>query len=359
MVSDASDVEHMRRALELAERGWGRVAPNPLVGAVVVNEGAVVGEGWHQEYGGPHAEVHALRNAGAGCRGATLYVTLEPCSHHGKTPPCTDAIIASGVARVIFAASDPNPRARGGAEVLRAAGVEVIAGMEEQQACDQNAAFFHRFGAPKLPWTALKLAVSLDAAVADLAGRSQWITGEQARAETHRLRAGFDAIAVGIGTALADDPRLTVRGGVVPSVPPVRIVFDRDLRLPPDSALGRSAREVPVWVVSRAAHPARRGPLEAAGVKIVEAYSISEALAALRDRGIASLLCEGGSGIAASLLEAGAVNRLYLFYAPILLGVGAQRAFGALAGTQLDQAHRWRSLGAKQFGDDTLLTLAV
>ncbi len=210
----------MRRALELAARGWGRVAPNPLVGAVVARGGEVVGEGWHTGYGRPHAEVEALRVAGEAARGATLYVTLEPCAHHGKTPPCTDAILAAGVRRVVFAASDPNPRAAGGCAVLETAGVEVERGVEMRAALDLNAPFFHGIAGPERPWTELKLAVSLDGRVADRDGRSAWITGEEARAEVHRMRAGFGAVAVGIGTALADDPRLTVRGAVEPRVPP-------------------------------------------------------------------------------------------------------------------------------------------
>jgi diaminohydroxyphosphoribosylaminopyrimidine deaminase / 5-amino-6-(5-phosphoribosylamino)uracil reductase len=211
--AEREDALHMRRALELARRGWGQVRPNPMVGAVVVREGRVVGEGWHTAYGSAHAEVEAIRAAGSETRGATLYVSLEPCSHHGRTPPCTDAVREAGIARLVFAASDPNPLARGGAEILREHGVEVWGGVLEEEARELNAAFFHRFGADgSRPWVELKLALSLDARVADLEGRSAWITGPDSREEVHRLRAGHDAVAVGIGTALADDPLLTVRG---------------------------------------------------------------------------------------------------------------------------------------------------
>lgn len=353
------DREHMRRALELAARGWGRVAPNPLVGAVVVRDGRVVGEGYHAEYGRPHAEVEALRAAGERARGATLYVTLEPCGHHGKTPPCTDAILAAGVRRVVFAASDPNPRAAGGCAVLEAAGVEVARGVEERAALDQNAPFFHAHTRPERTWTALKLALSLDARVADRRGRSAWITGEAAREEVHRMRAGFDAVAVGIGTALADDPKLTVRGPVEPRVPPVRVVFDRGLRLPPEGYLARTAREVPVVAVAAPDAPAeRRKALEGLGVRVLPAAGLEEGLRALREAGIASLFCEGGALLAGALLEGGLVDRLHLFYAPLFLGTQGAGPFGRLASPEIEEAPRWRRLRTVAFGPDTLVTLA-
>ena len=359
--SEAADREHMRRALDLAGRGWGRVAPNPLVGAVLVRDGEVVGEGWHEEYGQAHAEVVALRQAGERARGATAYVTLEPCSHHGKTPPCSEALIAAGVRRVVYAAADPNPSAGGGAQALAAAGIEVAEGVEERASRDLNGPFFHAHdpASAARPWIELKLALSLDARIADADGRSGWITGEEARAEVHRLRAGYDAIAVGIGTALADDPLLTVRGAVEPRVPPVRIVFDRRLRLPVRSKLARSAADAPVWVV---AEPGARGDarlaLEDAGVQVVEAVGVSAALAALRVRGIRSLFCEGGAGVAAALLREDAVDRLTLFYAPLLLGEWGLGAFGGLPGGILASTPRWRHLRSEVFGGDTLITLA-
>ncbi len=356
-----SDAEWMRRALALAAGGWGRVAPNPLVGAVVVRDGRSVGEGFHAEYGRPHAEVEALRAAGEAARGSTLYVTLEPCAHTGKTPPCTDAILAAGVRRVVFAASDPNPKAAGGGEVLRAAGVEVAAGVEERAALDLNGAFFHAHapaGAER-PWTELKLALSLDGRVADREGRSAWITGEAARAEVHRMRAGFDAVAVGIGTALADDPKLTVRGPAEPRVPPARVVFDRRLRLPRDGYLARTAREAPVVVVGAGDAPAeRREALEALGVRVLLADGLRAGLRALREAGIASLLCEGGALLTGSLLEAGLVDRLQLFYAPLLLGPEAESPFGRLDSPPIGEAPRWRHLRTEAFGPDTLVTLA-
>ncbi len=350
----------MRRALQLALRGWGRVAPNPLVGAVVAQGEEVLGEGWHAEYGGPHAEVQALRAAGTRATGATLYVTLEPCAHHGKTPPCTNAILAHGIARVVFAAADPNPQARGGAEVLRASGVELSWGVEEQGTWDQNAPFFHRFAGTKRPWIALKLAMSLDGAVADAYGRSKWITGELARRETHRLRAQFDGIGVGSGTALADDPQLTVRGLVPPRCAPARVVWDRRLRLPTDSRLARTAGEIPVWVVTGATAPEERcSALEDMGVRVLRSRDLGDGLRGLWNHGVGSMLVEGGAHIASALLSGGFVDRLYLFYAPLLLGAGAVRAFGALAAASVESAARWRMLPTEQFGPDTLITLAA
>ena len=249
-----TDESYMRRALDLARGGWGQVAPNPLVGAVVVRDGVVVGEGFHARYGGPHAEPVALAAAGDRALGSTVYVTLEPCAHQGKTPPCVDALVAAGVRRVIAAMRDPNPAAQGGGERLRAAGVDVEFGLLEAEAREMNAAFVHGL-ASDLPWVTLKLAVSLDAAIADPGGRQRWLTGAESRAAVHRMRAGADAVAVGIGTVLADDPRLTVRHATAPRVPPLRVVFDRGARLPPTSALGRSARDSPTVVVAAAPPP--------------------------------------------------------------------------------------------------------
>lgn len=352
----------MRRAIELAWRGWGRVAPNPMVGCVIVrDDGVVVGEGWHTEYGQPHAEVEALRAAGDAARGATAYVSLEPCSHHGKTPPCTDALAAAGVRRVVFGGFDPNPKASGGAAVLRAAGIDVLGGVEEDAVRDQNAAFFHAHspaGAQR-PFVTLKLAMSLDARIADRDGGSVWITGDEARAETHRLRAGYDAVAVGIGTARADDPRLTVRGAVEPRVPPVRIVFDRGLRLPLDSALVRSAREVPVWAVCEPDAPAdRRRALEDAGVRVLGGAGLAAQLRSIRDAGIRSMFVEGGAVLASALLAADVVDRMYLFYAPVLIGPEGAAPFGGIPSPPLGEAHRWRRIATQALGADTLVTLA-
>ncbi|HEU4881376.1 MAG TPA: bifunctional diaminohydroxyphosphoribosylaminopyrimidine deaminase/5-amino-6-(5-phosphoribosylamino)uracil reductase RibD, partial [Longimicrobium sp.] len=308
------DAEYIRRAIELAANGWGRVAPNPMVGCVIVRDGEVVGEGWHREYGGPHAEVEALRAAGDRARGATAYVSLEPCSHWGKTPPCTGALIEAGVRRVVFGGFDPNPKAQGGAEVLRAAGIEVLGGVEEAAVRDQNAVFFHAHSAEgaERPFIALKLAMSLDARIADRTGRSVWITGEESRAEVHRLRAGYDAIAVGIGTALADDPLLTVRGAVQPRVPPKRIVFDRRLRLPVESRLVGSRAEAPLWLVCEPDSRGRPEAMEEDGLRILPATGLADQLRVLREAGVRSMFVEGGSVLASALLVADVVDRMYL-----------------------------------------------
>ncbi|MEP6692269.1 MAG: bifunctional diaminohydroxyphosphoribosylaminopyrimidine deaminase/5-amino-6-(5-phosphoribosylamino)uracil reductase RibD [Gemmatimonadaceae bacterium] len=358
-VDDREDQrDHMARALALAERGWGQTAPNPMVGAVVVRGGEVVGEGWHTRYGAAHAEVEALRAAGERARGATMYVTLEPCAHSGKTPPCTDAIIAAGVSRVEIAAGDPNPAAAGGAARLRAAGVEVIAGVGLDAALELNAAFFASF-AGRGPWVTLKLAVSMDSAIADASGRSRWITGGEARREVHRMRAGHDAIAVGIGTALADDPSLTVREVPAPRVAPTRVVFDRGARLPLERALVRTAREVPtVVVVARDAPASRARALEGAGVRVLRAESLAGALGALGDGGIRSLLVEGGARLAGALLERRLVDRLVIFRAPVLLGEGALGAFAFAPSADVGHAARYRVLQHRLVGDDAMTVYA-
>lgn len=352
----------MRRALELAANGWGRVAPNPLVGCVIVRgDGTLAGEGWHTEYGQPHAEVEALRAAGEAARGATAYVTLEPCAHWGKTPPCTRGLLEAGVRRVVFAAADPNPKAAGGAETLRQAGVDVLGGVEADAAREQNHVFFHAHSTEgeERPFVALKLALSLDARIADRDGRSVWITGGAARGETHRLRAGYDAIAVGIGTALADDPQLTVRGPLEPRVAPTRVVFDRHLRLPADGTLARTAKEVPTLVVAGIdADGARERALVNAGVRVLRADGLGAQLRAVRDAGIRSMFVEGGAGLASAMLAADAVDRQYLFYAPVMLGPQALNAFGGIGSPGIGEATRWRHVRTETFEGDTLITLA-
>src|SRR2546425_1710727 len=239
----------MRRALELAWRGWGRVSPNPLVGAVVLRGDETVAEGWHAEFGGPHAELNALHAAGEKARGATLVVSLEPCAHQGKTPPCTDAIRAAGVRRVVAAVRDPDVEARGGVEVLKRAGIETQIGPLAEEAAAQNAPFLFTRLQTDPPVLALKLATSLGGRIPESGGRSQWISGPEARDHVHWLRAGFDAIAVGGTTALTDNPQLTARG-LTPRKPPVRIVFDRRAMLNLGVSLVQTAREVPTWVVA-------------------------------------------------------------------------------------------------------------
>jgi len=359
-LQDPDDQEFMRRALDLAERGWGRVSPNPLVGAVVVQGGRIVGEGWHREYGAPHAEVEALRSAGELARGARLYVTLEPCSHSGKTGPCTSAIREAGIATVVFAARDPNPLAGGGGAVLRSAGLEVRSGVEEAAARALNAPFFHAYlpDQPRIPWTELKLALSLDGRVADSMGRSAWITGEEARAEVHRLRAGADAVAIGVGTAMADDPLLTTRGPFTPRNPPVRVVFDRKLSTPAEGRLARTAIEIPLWVICAPDAPIdNRRRLEAMGAMIIEAPDLRGSFLALGNQGIRSLLCEGGAHFASALLREDLVDRLSFFFSPLFLGGQGADPFRELTSPPLADAYRWNHLSTRVFGADTLITL--
>jgi diaminohydroxyphosphoribosylaminopyrimidine deaminase / 5-amino-6-(5-phosphoribosylamino)uracil reductase len=349
----------MSRALDLAWRGWGRVHPNPLVGAVVLSDGTLVGEGCHSEYGGPHAEVVALASAGPRARGATLVVTLEPCAHHGHQPPCVDAVIAAGIRRVVIAASDPNPVAAGGADRLRRAGVEVETGVMAGDAGAQNAAFLHRFQGAARPFVALKLATSVDARIADRDRRSRWISGPAARDYAHWLRAGFDAIGVGGATARHDDPSLTVRGSVTPRVTPRRIVFAPALNLMLDSELVRTAREVPTMVVSGAdAFSWEIGrSLSAAGVELVPAESLEDAMTALGELGLQSLLVEGGGRLAGALLRAELVDRLYWVQSPLWLGERAVPAFSGLPSMPLMSVERWTPVERRALGDDTLLVL--
>jgi diaminohydroxyphosphoribosylaminopyrimidine deaminase / 5-amino-6-(5-phosphoribosylamino)uracil reductase len=355
-----TDHLHLRRAIELADRGLGRVSPNPLVGAVVVKDDEVLGEGWHGEFGGPHAEVVALTAAGdADVRGATLYLSLEPCCHHGKQPPCTDAIVAAGIARVVVAGDDPSEKAAGrGLGILRDEGVEVdVAGGElAARARLQNQAF-RKHARTGRPWVLFKSAMSLDGKVATRAGDSKWISTESSRRTAHRWRATVDAVAVGIGTALADDPRLTARVEGVHHQPR-HVVFDSLGRLPLDSQLLTSAPELPLTVVvSRAARRSATDALETAGAQVLVATgeheparvrSALDQLGAL-DPPITSVLLEGGPHLAGAFLDAGEIDELRLFIAPMLLGgrsardplegEGVERVADALRALTLDCSH--------------------
>lgn len=350
--------EAMQRALQLAWNGWGRVAPNPMVGAVVLADGRRVGEGWHAEFGRPHAEVVALDAAGVKARGATLVVTLEPCAHEGKTPPCTRAILAAGVKRVVVGIRDPNPTARGGLEVLQREGVEVELGMLAEEATAQNAVFLCARQRVDRPFVALKLATSIDGRIADADGNARWVSGEEARAWVHWLRAGFDAIGVGGTTALTDNPQLTARGVVTPRRPPVRVVFDRRAMLNAGVELVSSARDIPTWVLSSADAPAANvSILEAAGVRVFRPHDLAEGLSLLRREGIESLLCEGGGALGAKLLADGLVDRLYWVQAPVWLGERGVPAFPGVPAHPIAEAPRWIPVARSTLGSDTLLVL--
>lgn len=354
------DRDLMRRAVWLAGRGWGRVAPNPPVGAVVARGGEVVGEGYHAEFGGEHAEVAALRSAAGSAAGATLYVTLEPCAHRGKTPPCTEAILEAGISRVVVACRDPHPLAAGGLDRLRSEGVEVRVGVEAEAARRLCAPFLWRHTTGRA-FAALKLALSLDGKLSRRPGVRSSVTGEAAWREVHRLRAGFEAVMVGRETALTDDPLLTARGEPRPRKPPVRVVLDSRASLSPESRLARSAREAPVWVLAApGAARRRRAALERAGVRVVEippgrgGVDAAEALRFLAVEGVGSVLVEGGGRLAGSLLAEGLLQRLYLIYAPVVYGPGAVEGFpeGAAFGRG-----EWEASQRRVLGEDTLLVL--
>lgn len=344
----------MRRALGLARLGWGRVHPNPMVGAVVLAGEEPVGEGWHREWGGAHAEPAALDAAGARARGATLVVTLMPCAHQGKQPPCTDAIIAAGISNVVAAVADPDPLASGGAERLRAAGIGISAGLLECEARRQNAHFFHRHTGSRRPWVALKLATSLDHRIADRHGSSRWISGPEAREFVHRLRAGFAAVGVGGRTALRDDPALTVRGAIAPRIPPARVLFEGAEPLPATLAALRGGGIV---VTSPERWRATSTRLAPSGIRVLGAATLAEALELLRDLGIDSLLIEGGGRLAGALLAAELVDRYYQIQSPLWLGRDGRPASGELAGEALDAARRWDVVERRPLGADTLLVL--
>lgn len=343
------DRSWLQRAVELGRRGWGRVHPNPCVGCVVVREGQVVGQGWHREFGGPHAEVHALEQAGADARGATLFVSLEPCRHEGKTPACTAAIVGAGVGRVVFGAPDPTAEAGGGARALQEAGVQVVGPLlTPAEARAENPAFFHRARTGGV-YVALKLALSLDGRIAASPGARTTLTGPEARVRVHGLRAGFDGIVVGSGTARVDDPLLTVREDVPMRKPPVRIVLDSALALPPDAAIFRDVDTAPVVVFTGpGAADGDIERLEAAGASVHRVpaapsgpgLDLERVLRACRDTGLLSLLCEGGGRLAGSLLDADLVERMHLFHAPVLLGECGVPGFPG-AGDASRRKERW------------------
>jgi diaminohydroxyphosphoribosylaminopyrimidine deaminase/5-amino-6-(5-phosphoribosylamino)uracil reductase len=333
-----------------------------MVGAVVVAGGHVVGEGYHARFGEAHAEVVALREAGPRARGATVYVTLEPCAHYGKTPPCADALIEAGIARVVIAAPDPSRTARGGAARLRRAGVQVDFGPQREAALELNAPFFNAIVAAR-PWVTLKLALSKDGAIADPTGENRWITGPQARAEVHWLRANADAIAVGVGTVLIDDPALTVRDAPAPRIAPRRVVFDSMLRTPRTSQLIRTAKEFETILIARlgAVPVDRLAMANEAGATVLLTPSLHESLDVLGQRGIRSLFVEGGARLAGSLLTEGLVDRLIIFRSQLVLGDQALKAF-SYAPDQFEALlgdHRHRVVDQKRFGDDIMTAYAL
>lgn len=350
----------MGAALVLARRGLGRTWPNPAVGCVLVRDGIVVGRGWTQPGGRPHAETEALRRAGPAAAGATAYVSLEPCSHHGRTPPCADALVAAGVVRVVVALEDPDPRVAGrGVARLRAAGIAVDGGLLADQAAALNAGFLMRLRAGR-PLVTVKAATTLDGRIATHAGESQWITGPMARARGHRLRATHDAVAVGIETVLADDPMLDCRLPGLADRAPVRVVFDSRLRLPPSSRLVQTAARQPTWVLTTEAAPVNgRAALEAAGVRLLTVaedtsgrVALDAALRALGDAGLTRLLVEGGGRLIGSLLAADVVDQLAWFMAPRVLGDEGRPAVRGFRVDRLADCANFAALEWRPVGED-------
>jgi diaminohydroxyphosphoribosylaminopyrimidine deaminase/5-amino-6-(5-phosphoribosylamino)uracil reductase len=365
-----TDDAFLARAIELARNGSWAVRPNPRVGAVVARDGKVLGEGWHREYGGAHAEVNAIEACGmTELAGATLYVSQEPCCHEGKTPPCTDAIIQAGIRRVVIACDDPTEKANGrGPGILRDEGVEVVLADGELAASARllNQAFRKHARAGR-PWVLFKSAMTLDGKVATRSGDSQWISGEASRELAHRWRASVDAVVVGIGTALADDPQLTARPEGQPAEPdaqPRRVVFDSLARLPPTSQLAAAAREIPLTVVvSRAAARADTEALEAAGAQVLVATGENEparvrsGLDQLGASGVSAVLLEGGPHLAGAFLDAGEIDELRLFLAPIVLGGSAAR--DPLEGEGVEriaEAVHALSFSCEHVGEDILIS---
>ena len=362
----AADHEHLARAIELAEFGLGRVHPNPMVGALLVRDGTVLGEGWHEEHGGPHAEVNAIASAeGASLDKATLYVSMEPCCHQGKTPPCTDAILAAGVARVVVGSDDPSAKASGrGLGILRDEGVEVeVADGEIARRARLINQAFRKHARTGRPWVIFKSAMTLDGKVATRTGDSRWISDESSRARAHRWRASVDAVAVGIGTALADDPALTARVEGVHHQPR-HVVFDATARLPLDSQLITSAPGLPLTVVvSRAARRSATDALELSGADVVVATGENEparvrsALDQLGFAGVTSILLEGGPKLAGAFLDAGEIDEVRLFLAPLLLGGRAARDPLEGEGVErISDALRAMTLDCERVADDLLIS---
>ncbi len=362
-VSKAADQRFMQLALTLGRRGQGRTWPNPAVGAVVVKDGVIVGRGWTQPGGRPHAEPEALARAGDAARGATLYVTLEPCSHVGKSPPCADAIIAAGIARVVSAIEDPNPEVAGqGHARLRAAGITVDIGVGAIEAARDHAGHFRRIR-DKRPHVILKLAVSSDDKIGGSGRKPVAISGEAARARVHLLRAQCDAILVGIGTVRADDPLLTCRLPGMEARSPVRVVLDRSLRIPGASRLVHSARETPLWVMTSSLSEAPAAmKLGAAGAQVIRVATtattpgldLMAVLHALADRGITRLLVEGGARVASSFVAAGLVDEVWLLRGPDAIGAEGVAALDALPLTAITESSAFRVRASERLQQDTL-----
>lgn len=362
----SADKKYMQMALALGARGLGQVAPNPAVGCVLVKDGTIVGRGHTQKGGRPHAETEALKQAGDAAKGATAYVTLEPCSHHGKTPPCAEALIKAGIARVVIAQEDPDPRVSGkGVAMLKAAGMEVVVGVLEEEAEFLQEGFLKRIRHGR-PLFTLKLATTLDGRIALESGESRWITGELARAAVHRLRASHDAVMVGIGTVLADNPELTCRLAGMESNHVVRVVVDRQLSIKLDSKLVESAQKEPTWIITREGRDAgKAAALEKKGVKIIPVptddvgyIDLRVAARKLGEEGLTRVLVEGGAYLAAAMLKDHVIDRLEWFTAPRVIGGDGKEGLKALGLSTLAQTPYFKPISCRLLGEDRLETFA-
>lgn len=351
--------KYMKRAIVLARRGMGKTSPNPAVGCVIVKNGEVVGEGWHRRTGTPHAEVHALRQAGNGARGADVYVTLEPCAHYGKTPPCAAALVEAGARRVFAAMVDPNPKVSGkGADILRAAGIEVLTGLMEGESRRLNEPFI-KYMTTGLPFVTLKSAMTLDGKTATAGGDSRWVTNEISRRFVHKLRASVDAVMVGSGTVIADDPRLNSR--ISGGRDPIRVVVDSVLRMPLDAQMLGLVSAAPTIVATLAGDGIKAAELRARGAEVLQCRArngrvdLNDLLARLGDRGIQSVLLEGGATLAGEALRLGLIDKFLLFYAPRLLGGDGPGLFAGEGATIMADAMQLRDVKLRRFGTDVLL----
>lgn len=360
---DQSDMEYMRQALVLAKRGAGHTRPNPMVGAVLVKEGRVIGEGWHGHFGGPHAEVEAFRSCREDPEGATLYVTLEPCAHYGKTPPCADLVVRKKVGRVVAAMADPNPLVAGkGIEKIRRAGIPVTVGVRESEARRLNEVFL-KYVTEKKPFVLYKAAMSLDGKTACHTGASQWISSDESRQEARRLRGLYQGIMAGIGTILADDPRLTARTEGLDD--PVRIIADSSLRIPLTAKVLHEPGKV-ILLAASAAPAEKREALEKLGARILTTDSadgkvnLPMAMEKLAELGIDGILLEGGATLAGAALAAGLIDKVLFYAAPLLIGgSGAPSPLGGVGAASLQTAWHLRDLEVTKSGDDLAMTAYI
>lgn len=355
-----NDISYMQLALELAKKGMGKTAPNPMVGAVIVKENQIIGQGYHKQYGAPHAERDAFASLTASASDATLYVTLEPCCHYGKTPPCTDAILEHKIRRVVVATLDPNPLVAGkGIQILKEHGVEVTVGVLEQEALELNHVFFY-YITRKLPYVVMKYAMSADGKIAAHTGKSQWITGKEAREHVHKLRNQYKAIMTGIGTVLADDPLLTSR--IPDGINPIRIICDTSCRIPLDSAIMKTAKEVPTYIACHSFDSRKRIELEDLGAMVIETpiendhLDLIWLLHRLGELGIDSILTEGGGTLNESLLKTHLVNALKVYIAPKLLGGSLSKTpVEGIGVNSPDEAYTFTLTKSSLIGQDILL----